>query len=322
MGKSIPITTIVTEYDSQGGKHEVTVLIDKDSSTSPPADTSVEALSTATSVKVGGAIYAITNVETTESSATATYLDANGNPKTVQLTPDNAIFDNRWRMYIVPEAGKKGPADDSFTNTYVRSAATDNPESDGTSTTGVMNDGNVAYVYFSTTGQYIAHGQQDDPSIVFSYGDGNGSSSNTAVIDLTGLTQYANSTTSFPSSNGNTSGVLQSIAVDGNGIVSGTYTNGLIRTEAQLAVAQFTNSAGLTKVGTTIYQESNNSGAANIRTVDILGLTITSSALEMSGVDLATEFADMIVTQRGFQANSKMTTVSDEMLETLVNMKR
>ena len=96
----------------------------------------------------------------------------------------------------------------------------------------------------------------------------------------------------------------------------------MIRTEAQIAVAQFTNAAGLTKIGTTLYQESSNSGTANIRTVDIFGLTVTSSALEMSGVDLATEFADMIVTQRGFQANSKMTTVADEMLETVVNMKR
>ena len=112
------------------------------------------------------------------------------------------------------------------------------------------------------------------------------------------------------------------VAVDANGIISGTYTNGLIRNEAQIAVAQFSNASGLTKVGSTIYQESNNSGTANIRTVADFGFSIVSSALEMSNVDLATEFSEMIITQRGFQANSKMTTVSDEMLETLVNMKR
>ena len=78
----------------------------------------------------------------------------------------------------------------------------------------------------------------------------------------------------------------------------------------------------MTKVGTTIYQESNNSGAANVKTIADFGLNVISSALEMSNVDLANEFSDMIITQRGFQANSKVTTVSDEMLETLVNMKR
>ena len=322
VGKSIPITTIVTEYDSQGGKHEVTVLIDKDATTDPPTDTSVEALSTATGVIVGGVTYPITGVDTTATTATAHYTDANGAKQTEVLSATNTVFDNRWRMYIVPEAGQKGPADDSFTNTYVRSEATGNPEADGSSSTGVMNDGEVAYVYFDTTGKYVAHGQETDPSIEFSYGDGNGSSANRAVIDLTGLTQYANNTTSFPTTNGNTSGVLQSIAIDGNGVISGTYTNGLIRTEAQLAVAQFTNSAGLTKVGTTIYQESNNSGAANVKTIADFGLNVISSALEMSNVDLATEFSDMIITQRGLQANSKITTVSDEILETIVNMKR
>ena len=89
-----------------------------------------------------------------------------------------------------------------------------------------------------------------------------------------------------------------------------------------MAVAQFTNAAGLTKSGNSIYAESNNSGSANIKTAPDLGLTITPSALEMSNVDLANEFSEMIITQRGFQANSKIINVGDEMLETLVNMKR
>ena len=103
VGKSIPITTIVTEYDSQGGKHEVTVLIDKDSTTAPPTDTSVEALSTATGVIV------ITGVDTTATTATAHYTDANGADQTEVLSATNTVFDNRWRMYIVPEAGQKRP---------------------------------------------------------------------------------------------------------------------------------------------------------------------------------------------------------------------
>ena len=168
----------------------------------------------------------------------------------------------------------------------------------------------------------MTNGRSQEAEITFTYGDGNGAGENTGVVSFAGMTQYANSTTTSPTTNGNTAGILQSLAIDGDGIISGTYTNGLIRQEAQIAVAQFNNSSGLTKVGTTIYQESNNSGLANIKTISDFGLNVTASALEMSNVDLATEFSDMIITQRGFQANSKMTTVSDEMLETLVNMKR
>jgi len=100
------------------------------------------------------------------------------------------------------------------------------------------------------------------------------------------------------------------------------YSNGKIKAEAQLAIAQFNNASGLTRAGGNFFQQSNNSGAANIKTAADLVCTITPSALEMSNVDIADQFSDMIVTQRGFQANSKTITVGDEMLETLINMKR
>ena len=89
-----------------------------------------------------------------------------------------------------------------------------------------------------------------------------------------------------------------------------------------MAIAQFNNAAGLTKIGNSMYTASNNSGTANINTVSALGCSITPSSLEMSNVDMATELTDMIVTQRGYQSNSKIITVSDELLETLINMKR
>jgi len=289
VGKSVPVTTLATVYDSLGGKHEVTLLIDKDPTTK---DANLVAGSDA------------------EASSTGT--DSSG----------NKIFDNRWRMYIAPGIGEKGPADSSFTNQYTRSSSNTppNPEADGSTTVGKMK--NINYIYFNDRGALISNGQSEAGSISFTYSDGNGAAAQQADISLSGLTQYASGTTSFPTTNGNTAGILQSIAVDGSGIITGTYTNGLTRSEAQIAVAQFTNSAGLTKVGTTIYQESNNSGEANVKTMSDLGLSVVSSALEMSNVDLANEFSDMIITQRGFQANSKMTTVADEMLETVVNMKR
>ena len=330
VGRSVPVTTLATIYDSQGGKHEVAVLIDKDSD-SVDSTANDAAVGTASRVYVNGTeVEGATNITATrdtDGSITGYSYDTTAADGTVTNHTDgtSVAYDNRWRMYIVPQKGELGPASlydyhdtgaTVFTNTY------NTTESDGSSTTGIMNNEKVSYVYFDDRGQYISHGQDTDPSITFSYSDGNGAADNVAVIYLDGLTQYANNTTSFPTTNGNTSGVLQSIAIDGAGIVTGTYTNGLTRTEAQIAVAQFSNASGLTKVGTTIYQESNNSGEANIKTVSDFGLTVISSALEMSNVDLASEFSDMIITQRGFQANSKMTTVADEMLETIVNMKR
>ena len=287
VGKSVPITTIATIYDSLGGRHEVTILIDKDPD-SAVTPTDADALATGTTVTTG--------------------------------TTTTTVYNNRWRAYIAPGVGEAGPASATFANSYTRSEATGNPEADGSSTTGTMDA--ISYLYFNSSGAYVSNGTANDRSITFEYGDGNGAATNQGVLSFTGLTQYANATTSFPTTNGNAAGVLQSVAVDNNGIITGAYTNGLVRNEAQIAVAQFSNASGLTKVGTTIYQESNNSGAANIRTVADFGLNVTASALEMSNVDLATEFSEMIITQRGFQANSKMTTVSDEMLETLVNMKR
>ncbi|MDY5052692.1 MAG: flagellar hook-basal body complex protein, partial [Anaerovibrio sp.] len=141
-------------------------------------------------------------------------------------------------------------------------------------------------------------------------------------VNVGSLTQYSGSTSINGSSDGNAMGTLKSVSVDSSGIITGVYTNGLHRTEAQVAIAQFNNAAGLTKSGGSLYEKSNNSGEAHIESASALGVTITPSALEMSNVDMASELTDMIVTQRGYQSNSKIITVSDELLETLINMKR
>ena len=141
-------------------------------------------------------------------------------------------------------------------------------------------------------------------------------------VNVGSLTQYSGSTSINGSSDGNAMGTLKSVSVDSSGVITGVYTNGLHRTEAQVAIAQFNNAAGLTKSGGSLYEKSNNSGEAHIESASALGVTITPSALEMSNVDMASELTDMIVTQRGYQSNSKIITVSDELLETLINMKR
>lgn len=326
VGRSVPVTTLATVYDTLGGKHEVTLLLDKDDTTTDTNLTDPNALLTATLLGTDGnkieydTLTATRDEDGNITSYAYTYTDADGNTQEGTANLNQVVFYNRWRVYIAPGVGEQGPASTTFDNSYERSQANKNPEADGSKTVGTMNA--INYIYFNDRGQFVSNGQDNDGTIVFEYSEGNGAASNQAVLGFAGLTQYANSTTSFPTSNGNAAGILQSLAINASGVITGTYTNGLSRTEAQIAIAQFQNAAGLTKAGTTIYQESNNSGQANIKTVDDFGMTVTASALEMSNVDLATEFSDMIITQRGFQANSKMTTVSDEMLETLVNMKR
>ena len=142
--------------------------------------------------------------------------------------------------------------------------------------------------------------------------------------DKSPLTQYAGYDTIKAASDGYTGGALASVSFDSAGVITGTYTNGVRRAEAQIGVAKFANPSGLTKLGGNLYQESNNSNSKVVRaqTVESAGAKITPSSLEMSNVDLADQFSDMIITQRGFQSNSKVITVGDEMLETLINMKR
>lgn len=144
----------------------------------------------------------------------------------------------------------------------------------------------------------------------------------TVGIDFSGLSQYASSTTAYPNSDGYTAGIISHVLIDDSGSIICTYTNGVRRNEAQIAVAQFNNPSGLTHVGNSWFRESSNSGPANIRVITAFGGSITPAALEMSNVDMANEFSDMIVIQRGYQSNSKIITSSDEFIETLINLKR
>lgn len=119
-----------------------------------------------------------------------------------------------------------------------------------------------------------------------------------------------------------------SYSVDPQGTITGVKIADSTRVEiGNVAIAKFANDAGLTSLGGNFYQESNNSGAAIIYGVGATdpyptGTKLIPNSVEMSNVDLSTEFTDMIVTQRGFQANSRVITVSDTLLEELINLKR
>jgi len=138
------------------------------------------------------------------------------------------------------------------------------------------------------------------------------------------VTQFAEkSSTKAFRQNGYGMGYLENFKIDQSGMITGVYSNGSNRTIGQVALASFTNPGGLEKAGESTYVVSNNSGDANIGPSGIAGKgKLIAGALEMSNVDLAEQFTDMIVTQRGFQANSKTITTSDQMLQELMTLKR
>ena len=141
---------------------------------------------------------------------------------------------------------------------------------------------------------------------------------------VNGLTQFAQASTAvLRDQNGYTAGQLQNFSIDRSGLITGFFTNGTTSPLGRVVLADFNNPAGLLRVGDNMYQESANSGSA------VMGFALegsqsmlTSGALEMSNVDLAQEFTNMIIAQRGFQANGKVVSTSDEMLQELMGIKR
>ena len=276
------------------------------SSGTPPTATATPA--NPVTVKMSdGTTYTMTNGKYTVGhslplTTTLTVYDALGSKHDITLyftkTKTDSTNGNEWTVSVDPN----GTA-----NTTIR-------EKDGSTTTVNLTP---ATLKFTTDGKFNSGAGTINLTLT------NGATgAQTVAVGLSSLTQYAGSNTISGKANGYAAGTLESVSIDKTGVLTGTYTNGVKQTEGQVAIAQFNNASGLTKNGDSLYQESNNSGVANIKTAGDLGCKITPSALEMSNVDIANEFTDMIVTQRGFQSNSKTITVSDEMLETLINMKR
>jgi len=144
------------------------------------------------------------------------------------------------------------------------------------------------------------------------------------------FTQFANENDAkgfdVPDDNGQfgqSSGSLLGFSIDASGVITGSFTNGTKKSLGQLILAKFDNPMGLQKVGSNFFANSPNSGEAQVGQPGNSGFgSINPGALEMSNVDLSLEFTEMISTQRGFQANSRIITTTDEMLQELVNMKR
>ncbi|MHC1746207.1 MAG: flagellar hook protein FlgE [Negativicutes bacterium] len=176
-------------------------------------------------------------------------------------------------------------------------------------------------VNFDSNGKFIAPAA---PYPSFTFMPVTGGALVSIIPDFSQVTQYGGDTTVVAGTqNGLAAGELQGTTIDSKGMVVGRYSNGLTRNLAQIAIAMFPNVGGLTKVGDSMYLSSSNSGEGTMYIPGAQGSgTLNAGTLEMSNVDLAREFSNMIITQRGFQANSKIISTTDEMLQELASLKR
>ncbi|MBS3908366.1 MAG: flagellar hook protein FlgE [Actinobacteria bacterium] len=154
---------------------------------------------------------------------------------------------------------------------------------------------------------------------------GNGASAINVALDFARAIQFASDKSDIAAryQDGFPMGVLENFFIGVDGVITGTFTNGMNQELARVGLGVFGNPAGLLKAGANAFKQSNNSGELHYG-APATGAngTLVSGSLEMSNVDLSREFTNMIITQRGFQANSRIISTSDEMLQELVNLKR
>ena len=144
------------------------------------------------------------------------------------------------------------------------------------------------------------------------------------AVDLTALTGYADLTTvKLAGQDGRSAGTLDSYTIGGDGTITGTFSNGATEAVGRIALATFVNPGGLEKAGGSTYRATANTGVAELGAGGEPGFGgLQVGYLEMSNVDLSQEFTNLIIAQRGFQANARIITTSDEVLQELTNLKR
>mgnify|MGYP002509535408 CR=1 FL=1 len=205
---------------------------------------------------------------------------------------------------------------------------------DGSITVTKKDVNNAASLEFDPgTGEFVSIGGNGQGLITLGLAGADGQRFSDISMDFSTCSNVNNNGSSTISSakgksgglgSGRALGEMISIAIDQSGVITAAYDNGMSRCLGQIATAAFANPSGLEKVGDNLYTATNNSGDFDGTGVDITagGGKMQAGVLEMSNVDLSQEFTEMITTQRGFQANSRIITVSDTMLEELTNLKR
>ena len=248
----------------------------------------------------------------------------------VQLTPGGPY---------VPDAGASAPSIADLAKYYGLNVTDEKVKeimvNDNGSITVTKKDvDKAAYLEFDPgTGKFVSVGGSGEGLITLGLSGANGTSFKDINLNFSTCSNVNNNGSSTISSakgdsdglgSGRAMGEMISLSVAQDGIITAAYDNGMSRCLGQIATAAFANPSGLEKVGDNLYQATRNSGDFDGIGTDITdgGGKMQSGVLEMSNVDLSQEFTEMITTQRGFQANSRIITVSDTMLEELTNLKR
>jgi flagellar hook protein FlgE len=176
-------------------------------------------------------------------------------------------------------------------------------------------------VVFNTAGKFVS--STPAPSTITIPSLNPGAAALSVDVDFSAMTQLAGESNLITDTDGASAGSLTTFSVGQNGDITGVYSNGFKQALGQIALASFSNPSGLMKAGGNLLQASANSGNPNVGIPGANGRgQIATGFLEGSNVDLAQQFTNMIMAERGFQANSKVITTSDEILQDLVNLKR
>ena len=260
------------------------------------------------------------NINASDSSFVATK-DATGNITgyTGGITMSAQIYDSVGQQYLLTFNVAKTTTANQYTITPTTLKSTDGTDYSAalpTTQTTLTFDADTGAVKEPTAPEKLTIKWKDTASSDLTEQD--------ISFDFSGLTSVATETSTHSSSDGKAVGIMTGVGVQTDGRIIAAYSNGDNVCIGQIAVATFDNPAGLEAVGNTMYQTTMNSGTFDGIGEDVSagGGSITTGVLEMSNVDLSTEFTEMITTQRGFQANSRIITVSDTMIEELTNLKR
>jgi flagellar hook protein FlgE len=271
-------------------------------STAPTANVNISANIDSRSIEIPAGFDINNPQNTSHFSSVVTVYDSLGNARHITFY-FTKVSGNQWQWNAVVEAN-----DSASGNTEIQASGTMTFDSTGALVT-----------LTSSTGTVVGTSTQE----VFNFGGG-ATPNQPITINFQNFTQFASeSSTIFQSQDGFPAGTLKGLSISQEGVISGIFTNGQIKPIAQLALAKFMAPTQLTKFGRNLYTESFDSGVAIIGTPNNSGLgRVLSNTLELSNVDLAEEFVRMISAQRGFQANSRIITTTDELMQELVNLKR
>lgn len=275
------------------------------------ADDSIAAGGSATSDAAGGEFTISSADDTSNFSTSITAYDSLGNDHQVTIyfrKDSTSSSGNTWEWFAVVGA------DDATSG----SAEVQAQGSLVFDTNGFLSS--ESSITYPTGGFDFSGGASQNQTIAFDFG----SSSAEGGEGTNGITQYGgNSTVSNQQQDGYSAGSLQTMSIDSDGVITGIFSNGKTLSMGQIILAKFANPSALTSMGRNLFAESSDSGQPITGVPNSSGRGgIHSNALELSTVDIAEEFVRMISAQRGFQANSRIITTTDEILSELVNLKR